>query len=241
MNLTIAEILKATEGKLLRGDANTTVAQISTDSRALKQGNLFVALMGEKFDGHNFLDPVRQKGAMGAVISRHVEVDLPIIIQVKDTLIALGDMANCHRRKFNLPIIAITGSNGKTTTKDMTAAVLSQARSVFKSEKNYNNQIGISLRLLQLTEADEIAAIEIGTNSPGEIERLSRIVEPTVGVITNIGSTHLELLGSIAGVAKEKGALLEYAEHAILNADDPMTPTLMQRARGRITTFGWGK
>ena len=240
MNLTIAEILKATEGKLLRGDANTTVAQISTDSRALKQGNLFVALMGEKFDGHNFLDPVRQKGAMGAVISRHVEVDLPIIIQVKDTLIALGDMANCHRRKFNLPIIAITGSNGKTTTKDMTAAVLSQARSVFKSEKNYNNQIGISLRLLQLTEADEIAAIEIGTNSPGEIERLSRIVEPTVGVITNIGSTHLELLGSIAGVAKEKGALLEYAEHAILNANDPMTPTLMQRARGRITTFGWG-
>ena len=242
MNLTIAEILKATDGKLIRGDANTTVTQISTDSRTVKCGDLFVPLIGEKFDGHDFLNQVRQKGAIGAVISKQIEADLPTIIQVKDTLIALGDIANCHRRKFNLPIVAITGSNGKTTTKDMTAAILSQACSVFKSEKNYNNQIGVPLRLLQLTDADEIAVMEIGANSPGEIERLSQILEPMVGVITNIGPTHLELLGSIEGVAEEKGALLEHVEFALLNADDPMTRRLVRlvrRARGQIFTFGY--
>ncbi|MBI1930887.1 UDP-N-acetylmuramoyl-tripeptide--D-alanyl-D-alanine ligase [Candidatus Poribacteria bacterium] len=240
MNLTISEILKATDGKLIRGDAHAVVTQVSTDSRTIQSGALFVALVGGKFDGHDFLEQVRQKGAIGAVVSRPIQVDLPNLIQVKDTLIALGNIANCHRRKFELPIVAITGSNGKTTTKDMTASVLAQRFAVFKSEKSYNNQIGIPLRLLQLTQADEIAVFEIGTSWPGEIERLSKMTEPTVGVITNIGPAHLELLGSIEGVAEEKGALLEHVSHAILNADDPMTPRLAKRARGQITRFGRG-
>ncbi len=243
MNLTITEILQATQGNLIQGNPNTEIAQVSTDSRTLKEGDLFVALVGEKFDGHNFLEGVCQQGAIGVVVSKPVvefsQLVPPIIVQVNDTLVALGDIANCHRRKFDLPIVAITGSNGKTTTKDITTSVLAQRFSVFNSEKSYNNQIGIPSRLMQLGEADEIAVLEIGTSWPGEIERLSQITAPTVGVITNIGPAHLELLGSIEGVAKEKGALLTHVEHAILNADDPMTSGLAGRVCGQITTFGW--
>ena len=243
MNLTIAEILQATQGKLIQGNPNAEITQVSTDSRTIEKGDLFVALVGEKFDGHNFLEGVCQQGAIGAVVSKPVadvsHLVPPIIIQVSDTLVALGDIANCHRRKFDLPIVAITGSNGKTTTKDITSSVLAQRFSVFKSEKSYNNQIGIPSRLMQLSDADEIAVLEIGTSWPGEIERLSQITGPTVGVITNIGPAHLELLGSIEGVAEEKGALLTHVEHAILNADDPMTPRLAGRVCGQITTFGW--
>ena len=243
MNLTIAEILQATQGNLLQGNPNTIITQVSTDSRTLREGDLFVALAGEKFDGHNFLEGVCQQGAVGAIVSKQVadasQLALPIIVQVSDTLVALGDIANCHRRQFNLPIVAITGSNGKTTTKDITTSVLAQRFSVFKSEKSYNNQIGIPSRLMQLSEAAEIAVLEIGTSWPGEIERLSQITAPTIGVITNIGPAHLELLGSIEGVAEEKGALLAHVEHAILNADDPMTPRLAHRVCGQTTTFGW--
>ena len=243
MNLKIAEILQATQGNLIQGNPNTVITQVSTDSRTIKKGDLFVALVGEKFDGHNFLEGVCQQGAIGAVVSKPLtdtsQLAPSIIVQVNDTLVALGDIANCHRRKFDLPIIAITGSNGKTTTKDITTSVLAQRFSVFKSEKSYNNQIGIPSRLMQLSEADEIAVLEIGTSWPGEIERLSQITAPTVGVITNIGPAHLELLGSIEGVAEEKGALLAHVEQAILNADDSMTPRLAGRVCGQITTFGW--
>ena len=209
MHLTIAEILQVTQGKLIQGNPNTVITHVSTDSRTLKKDDLFVALVGEKFDGHNFLDGVCQQGAIGAVVSKPVtdvsQLTSPIIIQVSDTLVALGDIANCHRRKFDLPIVAITGSNGKTTTKDITSSVLAQRFSVFKSEKSYNNQIGIPTRLMQLGEGDEVAVLEIGTSWPGEIERLSQITAPTLGVITNIGPAHLELLGSIEGVAEERG------------------------------------
>ena len=240
MNLTGVEILQATRGKLIRGAPDTVITKISTDSRTIGEGDLFVALSGERFDGHDFMDSVRQAGAGGAVISKQIETTLPIVIEVKDSLIALGDIAAFYRSKFNLPIVAITGSNGKTTTKDMTTSVLSQRFSVFQSEKNYNNQIGIPSRLLELNDSDELAVLEIGTNRPGEIERLSQIVKPTVGVITNIGHSHLELLGSLEGVAKEKGALVEHVDCAVLNADDSMTPQLARRACGKITTFGCG-
>ena len=238
MNLTVAEILQATRGKLIRGAPDTVITRISTDSRTIGEGDLFVALVGERFDGHDFVDGARQAGANGAVISKQIETDLPVVIEVKDSLIALGDIAAFYRRKFNLPIVAITGSNGKTTAKDMTTSALSQRFSVFQSEKNYNNQIGIPSRLLELNDGDELAVLEIGTNRPGEIERLSRIVKPTVGVITNIGHSHLELLGSLEGVAKEKGALVERVDCAVLNADDSMTPQLARRVCGKITTFG---
>ena len=240
MNLTVAEILQATRGKLHRGAANTVITRISTDSRTISEGELFVALVGESFDGHDFIDIAHQGRASGAVVSKQIETDLPIVIEVKDSLIALGDIAAFHRRKFDLPIVAITGSNGKTTTKDMTASVLSQRFSVFQSEKNYNNQIGIPSRLLELDNNNQLAVLEIGTNRPGEIERLTQIVKPTVGVITNIGHSHLELLGSLEGVAKEKGSLVEHVDCAVLNVDDPMTPRLARRVCGKIATFGCG-
>ena len=168
-----------------------------------------MALVGEKFDGHNFLAGVCQQGAVGVVVSKPVaefsQLAPPIIIQVNDTLVALGDIANCHRRKFDLPIVAITGSNGKTTTKDITTSVLGQRFSVFKSEKSYNNQIGIPSRLMQLSEADEIAVLEIGTSWPGEIQRLSQITAPTVGVITNIGQRTWSCSVQLTGSLRRKG------------------------------------
>ena len=240
MNLAVSEILQATQGKLIRGASNAVITQISTDSRAISADDLFVALVGEKYDGHDFIDAARQGGASGVVVSKRIETDLPIVIEVKDSLTALGDIAAFHRSKFDLPIIAITGSNGKTTTKDMTASVLSRQFSVFQSEKNYNNQIGIPSRLLELDDNSQLAVLEIGTNQPGEIGRLSQIVKPMVGVITNIGHSHLEFLGSLEGVAKEKGFLVEQVEWAVLNADDPMTPRLARRVCGKIATFGCG-
>ena len=240
MNLTVAEIISATRGKLIRGAPNAIITQISTDSRTINKGNLFIALVGESNDGHDFIDAAHKRGARGTVVSKQLETDLPIVIEVKDSLIALGDIAAFYRSKFDLPIVAITGSNGKTTTKDMTASVLSQRFSVFQSEKNYNNQIGIPSRLLELDDTNQIAVLEIGTNQPGEIERLSQIVKPTVGVITNIGHSHLELLGSIEGVAEEKGSLVEHVDCAVLNADDPMTRRLARRVCGKLTTFGCG-
>ncbi len=238
MDLTVAEILRATRGKLVRGAPNAVITHISTDSRTINKDDLFVALIGERFDGHDFLDSVRQRGISGVVVSRQIEADFPIVIEVDDSLIALGDIAALHRSEFELPIVAITGSNGKTTTKDMTASVLSQRFSVFQSEKNYNNQIGIPSRLLELDDNSQVGVLEIGTNQLGEIERLSQIVKPTVGVITNIGHSHLEFLGSLEGVAEEKGSLVDRVEYAVLNADDPMTPLLARRACGKIATFG---
>ncbi len=239
MNLTIAEILRTTRGKLICGELGTNVRKISTDSRTIYEDDLFVALIGEHFDGHDYLEEAHRSRAIGAVVSKRIVTQLPMLIEVKDTLAALGDIANCYRQKFHLPIIAITGSNGKTTTKDMTSSVLARRFSVFQSKGNYNNQIGIPLRLLQLAKSDQVAVLEIGTNQPGEIDRLSRIVDPTVGVITNIGHSHLELLGSVEGVAREKGSLLEYVDCAILNADDSMTKEITRRVRGHRITFGW--
>lgn len=238
MDLTVAEILRATQGKLVQGTPNAVITQISTDSRTISKDDLFVALVGEKFDGHDFIDVARQGGASGVVVSKRTETGLPIVIEVEDSLIALGDIAAFHRSKFDLPVVAITGSNGKTTTKDMTASVLSRRFAVFQSEKNYNNQIGIPSRLLELDDNSQLGVLEIGTNQPGEIERLSQIVKPTVGVITNIGHSHLEFLGSLEGVAEEKGSLVERVECAVLNIDDPMTPRLTRRVCGKITTFG---
>ncbi|MDE0297322.1 MAG: UDP-N-acetylmuramoyl-tripeptide--D-alanyl-D-alanine ligase [Candidatus Poribacteria bacterium] len=238
MNLTVNDILTATGGILIRGALNEVISKISTDSRTICEDDLFVALIGERFDGHDFISSASQARASGAIVSKQVETDLPIVIEVKESLIALGDIAAYYRRSFDLPFVAITGSNGKTTTKDMITTVLSERFSVFQSEKNFNNQIGIPSRLLELDHDHQIAVLEIGTNRPGEIERLTQIVKPTVGVITNIGHSHLEFLGSLEGVAKEKGSLTEHVDCAVLNADDPMTPQLASRACGKITTFG---
>jgi UDP-N-acetylmuramoyl-tripeptide--D-alanyl-D-alanine ligase len=209
---------------------------VSTDTRTLAAGNLFVALVGERFDGHTLVAEAAQKGAAGAIVGESMEnsikssinapADFPLII-VPNTIHALGALANHHRERFEIPVIAIAGAAGKTTTKDMIAHVLAHGfgeDAVLKTEGNYNNQIGVPMTLLRLTAAHSVAVIEIGTNEPGEIEILSRITAPTHGIITNIGKEHLEKLINLDGVEHEETALFRYLEDvggtAFINVDD---------------------
>ena len=205
---------------------------VSTDSRTLEKDNLFVAILGEKFDGHNSLEEVFLRGAAGAVVSQswfeaNKKTDIVNkyqLIVVKDTVAALGQLANFHRNRFDIPIIAIGGSNGKTTTKDLIASVLATKYRVLKTYKSYNNHIGVPLMLFQLSNDYDIAVLEIGTNSPGEIETLAKIIEPTDGLITNIGLEHLEMLSNIDGVEIEETSLFAYLDRnekrCFVNMDD---------------------
>jgi len=238
MEFKIKEIVEATKGELIRGNPETIIKGISTDSRALQKNELFVALYGENFDGHNFIGQVKEKGGIGAIISHPVEQELPIIIKVEDSLRAYGDIASAYRNRFDIPIVGITGSNGKTTTKNMTSSILSERFCVLSPEKSFNNQIGVPATLLQLNNQHDVAVLELGTNMPGEIKRLTQIARPNIGVITNIGATHLEKLKSIKGVAEEKGDLLKDVEFAVLNADDDYFDRLAEKVNGQIVAFG---
>ena len=238
-DFTVGDILKATEGRLVKGDPNSIVSGISTDSRALEEDDLFVALIGERFDGHDFISQAVSRGAMGALASRDVEgSSVEILILVEDTLQALGDIARLYRSSFSIPVVGITGSNGKTTTKDMTASVLSQKYRVLKTEGNFNNAIGVPLTLLRLSRTHEIAVVEMGTGTPGEMLRLVEIAQPDVAVVTNVGPTHLEFFGSIDEVAAEKRILAQAASLAVLNADDPLAAKMRDVADGKTVLFG---
>lgn len=203
---------------------------VSTDSRTLQKNNLFVPLRGDNFDGHDFLMSSFDKGA-GACLcepkyAKKILEDSPEskLILVDNTLVALGSLANFHRKQFNLPVVAVAGSNGKTTTKEMMAAVLSKKYNVLKTEKNFNNRVGVPLTLLSINITHEIAVIEIGTNQPGEISLLSKMVAPDYGVITNIGHEHLEYLHDLDGVELEETMLFTFLKKqgktALLNMGD---------------------
>lgn len=207
-------------------DVPAECTSISTDTRYLKPGALFIALSGERFDGHDHVRTAMDKGAYAVMVlhekAQHF-ADLPHIA-VDDTLFALGELAGFHRRKFSLPVIAIAGAAGKTSTKELIAHCCSAQGHTLKTEANYNNRIGVPLTLLQLQKDHKAAVIEIGTNEPGEIERLAQIVAPTVGVITNIGKEHLEKLIDLDGVEKEETALFRFLENTqgipVVNLDD---------------------
>jgi len=237
--ISVKEILEATKGRLIQGKENTCFNSISTDTRTLpkgshseKKGNLFIALKGKNFDGHRFIPEAIKKGAKGIVsqgfslAKKYQSIptdDVLIVIEVKDTLSALQDIANSYRRRFTLPLIAITGSNGKTTTKEMLWNILSRKALTLKNKGNYNNEIGVPLTLFELTRFYKFAVLELGTNAPGEIKKLTEIAQPTVGVITNICLTHTEGLLDIEGVAREKLSLLAGLGNrgtTILNIDD---------------------
>ncbi len=194
------------------------VGGISTDSRTTRNGDVFVAIRGEKFDGHDFITKAIGAGAIALVVDKKwadvngtmlVSLSIPRLV-VEDTTIALGELALCYRKKFDLPVIAVAGSNGKTTTKNMVGAVLAKKFNVLGTEGNLNNQIGVPQTLFRLSDEHEVAVVEIGTNHFGELAYLCRILEPTHGVITNIGREHLEFFGSTEGVAKAEGELLEW-------------------------------
>ena len=229
---TINEILEATGGELLCGDETQRFEKVCIDSRSIDPNDLFVAIVGEVHDGHAFISDVVEQGARGLMVNSEKVRDLPVSawqtqniawVAVSDTTRALGDLAAFHRARTDAAIIAITGSNGKTTTRQMTAAVVARKFNTLSTIGNYNNQIGVPLTLLRLAPGHSWAVVELGTNRPGEIARLAQICSPDIGVITNIGPAHLEGLGSLDGVMHEKGQLIEHLKakgKAVLNADD---------------------
>ena len=247
--MRLTELAQLCEANLLRGDPQKPVEQISIDSRSLTRGACFVALRGSRFDGHQFVVDAAQRGASAAVVSdptcaMHSPSALALL-QVQDTLTALHKLATNYRRTM-LPrtrIIAVTGSSGKTTTKQMIAAVLDEHFHVEKTKGNRNNHIGLPLSLLEIKPEHQFGVLELGTNHPGEIAQLAALARPDVGVITNIGLAHVEFLGDEAGVAKEKGALLEVLPNngdglAVLNADDKWCADLRARTRATVITTG---
>ena len=214
---------------------------VSTDSRDLQEGNLFVALQGPNFDGHDYIETARTQGAAAAAVSRTLDTALPLI-EVADTRLALGQLAAWWRAQFTLPVVAITGSNGKTTVRAMTAAILSWAGRTLSTRGNLNNDIGVPLTLFRLDAADRFAVVEMGANHAGEIDYLAGITQPTIAVVTNAGSAHLEGFGDLQGVARAKGEVFDRLGAdgiAIINADDRFAASWRKLAGQReVLSFG---
>jgi len=246
--LSIEEVLKATRGKLLQGEGNTSFQGISTDSRTVTEGELFIALKGSRFDGHHYVLEALEKKAGGVVIEEEKVGDIrwngyraKAVIAVKDTLFALGNIALDWRRKYRTPLVALTGSNGKTTTKEMIAACLETTFPILKTKGNLNNLIGLPLTLLTLTEKERVVVLEMGMNVPGEIRRLTEIAEPDVGLITNIQKVHLEGMESLERLKEEKGELFRKMRRdgtILVNQDDPRVVDLASDYPGQKITFG---
>ena len=208
---------------------------VSTDSRQLASGALFVALTGEHFDGHDFIRVAREHGASAAVVSRKVQDPLPQLC-VPDTRLALGQLAAARRSAFTQPLIALTGSNGKTTLKEMIAAILRRSAPILATRGNLNNDIGVPLTLLGLQAQHRYAVIEMGANHPQEIAYLTNLARPDVAIINNAGPCHLEGFGDLDGVARSKGEIFQGLSAdgvAIINADDPYAPLWREMNRGR--------
>ena len=246
----VADLVNWACGTLLSGDERRDVCGVSTDSRTVQAGNVFVALRGERFDGHRFLDDAVRRGAACVVVSDAACLGEAApttngadasVIGVADTEKALQDLASAHRRKFQGSVVAVTGSNGKTTVKEMTASVLQSWFSTHKTSGNLNNHIGVPLAVLGLDLLKRVMVLELGMNHLGEISRLCEIARPDVGMITNIGLAHLGGLGSVEAIQQAKGELtasLDATGVAIVNADDPRALALGRQSAGRLMTFG---
>ncbi len=232
-SITLRELLKAVNGTLLGtfSDLDAPVSQVNTDSRAIQPGALFIPLVGERFDGHAYIGSALEAGAAGCLTARAVEncrTD-KFYVRVADTERALGDLAAWYKSRFSIPFIAVTGSVGKTTAKDMIAAVLGTKYKVLKTEGNHNNNIGLPLTLLRLDRSHQAAVLEMGMDKFGEIDYLAGIVQPEIGVITNIGDAHIQRLGSRENIFKAKCELLPHVKKdglLILNGDDPLLSSL---------------
>jgi UDP-N-acetylmuramoyl-tripeptide--D-alanyl-D-alanine ligase len=242
--IVLKEILKATNGTLEQA-GDQAFSGVSTDSRHVKKGDLFIPIKGEKFDGHRFIEIALKGGAAGALTSKKIKLPKgKTIIYVKDTLKAFHQIAKAYKERFDIPFIGITGSSGKTTTKDMLASILSRAGKTLKTEENFNNEIGVPQTLLKLKKTDRFAVIEMAMQGMNEIEELARIVRPNIAVITNIGSAHIGLLGSGENVAKAKSEILNFQtdkDIAILPANDKHFNFLKNKAKGSVLSFGIGK
>lgn len=240
-------IAAACAGEFLQGMPDTLATRVCTDSRQARTGDVFIALRGERFDGHDFVNDVAAKGVVAVVVEREriLSPQLPAaVIAVHDTRRALLDLAAAYRADFNLPVVAVGGSNGKTTTKDLIASVLGMGFSTLASEASFNNDIGVPLTLLRLESSHQLAVLELGTNHPGELAPLLRLAQPRLGVITNIGREHLEFFGDLEGVAQEEGVLAEHLPAGgtlFLNGDDAWSAAIARRTAARVVRVGWGE
>jgi UDP-N-acetylmuramoyl-tripeptide--D-alanyl-D-alanine ligase len=237
--MSLSAAARALDARLTGADAEFFA--VTSDTRVLKRGDLFVALVGPNFDGHAFLSEAQTKGAAGALVSRKQPTTLPTIM-LEDTRIGLGRLAAHWRAQFSIPLVAVTGSNGKTTVKNMLASILAESGAGLATQGNLNNDIGVPLTLLRLKRGDRYAVIEMGMNHPGEIDYLTHLARPTVALITNAGEAHLAGLGSVAAVARAKGEIFSGLKQdgiAVINADDAYAGLWQQLAAPhRCLTFG---
>jgi UDP-N-acetylmuramoyl-tripeptide--D-alanyl-D-alanine ligase len=242
--LTIEQIAEFAGVVSLRGQGNEVVRNLNTDSRTVRPGELFVALRGEKFDGHRFTEDAVNRGAIGVVIEANWTGKVPpsfALLRVPDTLLAYQQIAAQYRRSLGIKVVAITGSNGKTSTKDFTASVLSRRYHVTKTAGNFNNHVGLPRTILQASIKDEVGVWEIGMNHPGEIAPLAQIARPDIAIITNIGVAHIEFMGSQEAIAQEKGDLaasLGAEGTLILHSADEFAQRIAQRTNARVMFAG---
>ena len=245
--MSATDIAHATGGRVVRGDPATAIGRITIDSRALQAGDLFVAIHGDRFDGHQFLQDAARSGAVGAMVhqvpaSPEAGMAVPaLLIEVADTTRALQDLAREVRRRSGAQVVAITGSAGKTTTKEVIAEFLSARFDVFRNKGNLNNHIGLPLSLLELRSRPQVAVVELGMNHAGEIRTLVGIAEPDVRVWTNVGDAHLGFFSSADEIADAKAEILEAADPAhvlVANANDPLVAARAPRFAGKVVTFG---
>ena len=243
--MTLREILQATGGTLLGTmvDLDTQVGSVDTDSRAMTEGALFVPLVGERFDGHAYIGKSLENGAVGTLTDHELADYRPdkFYVLVPDTLLALGDLAAYYRSKFDVKIIAVTGSVGKTTSKDMAAAVLSQKFRVLKTDGNFNNNIGVPKTLFRLSHEHQVAVVEMGMNHVGEIDYLTRIARPDAAIITNIGTMHIEHLGTREGILQAKLEIMRGMPDdgaGVFNGDEPLLWNI--RAIGKHKKYYYG-
>lgn len=240
---TLDYLAAATAGELRAVAGSTEILRLATDTRDLRPGDLFVAIPGDRFNGHDFVPDAIRYGARAAMVSRreaHRFPDQPLLI-VSDTRQGLGRIASRYRSDYPLPVVAVAGSNGKTTTKDLIAAILGRCFETLRSPESYNNDIGVPTTLLQLERRHLAAVIEVGTNHPGELAPLVRMTQPRVGVLTHIGEEHLEFFGSVAGVIEEEGWLADLLPPdglLILPGDAPWSRSIIARTRARVVRTG---
>ncbi len=241
--MTLQEIKQATAATLVGSelDLASVVRGVNTDSRTIKQGELFVALKGEKYDAHDYISHAYDRGASAYLVDHEIDNLKPALV-VKDTRIAFGQLAKAWRNKFSYPIIAVTGSNGKTTVKEMLNSILSVHGNVLATKGNFNNDVGVPITLFRMNDSHSYAVIEMGANHPGEISYLTHLVQPDVAIITNAAAAHLEGFGSLDGVVKAKGEIFEGLSAqgtAIINFDDKACSTWKKLTKNKkIISFG---
>jgi UDP-N-acetylmuramoyl-tripeptide--D-alanyl-D-alanine ligase len=239
--LRLADVVAATGGQLLSGEPSRPLSGVSIDTRTIGGGQLFVAIVGPRFDGHDFLGAAAASGAAAAMVSRDLPPSVLDLVRVDDTTRGLAALAQHARRRTTAPVVAITGSTGKTTTKEMAAHLLATQGAVLKTQGNLNNQYGLPLMLLRLTDEHRFAVFELGMSAAGELRHLSAIAEPDIAVITNVAPVHLEFFSSVDAIAAAKAEILEGLRPdgvAVLNGDDPRVRRIGEAHRGDVIWFG---